>query len=76
MTQGTKTRKVDDGMNVDKISSSKRYASHDNKVVCFFTGAYEGRLGRVGPTGSASAGRVLVLVNMGSGVTKKAIVSV
>jgi hypothetical protein len=68
MTRCTKTRKVDDGMDVDKISTSKSDASHDNKVVRFFTGAYEGRLGRVDPTRRASAGRGLVLVNMGSGV--------
>eukprot|EP00957_Ditylum_brightwellii_P198903 15160490-Ditylum_brightwellii.AAC.1 len=63
-------------MDVDKISSSKSNASHDNKVVGFFTGAYEGRQGRVDPTRRASAGCVLILVNMGSGVTKKAVVSV
>eukprot|EP00957_Ditylum_brightwellii_P081954 6232065-Ditylum_brightwellii.AAC.1 len=72
MTQGAKTRKVDDGMDIDKISSSKSDDSHDNIVVCFFTGAYEERLGRVDPTKRASAGCVPVLVNMGSGVTKKA----
>eukprot|EP00957_Ditylum_brightwellii_P093096 7087643-Ditylum_brightwellii.AAC.1 len=46
------------------------------KLCTFFTGAYEGRLGRVDSTGCTSAGRVLVLVNMGSGATKKAGVSV
>eukprot|EP00957_Ditylum_brightwellii_P185590 14130089-Ditylum_brightwellii.AAC.1 len=76
MTQGTKTSKVDDCMDANKISSSKSDASHGNKVVHFFTGVYEGRLGRVDPTRRASARRVPVLVNMGSGVTKKVIVSV
>eukprot|EP00957_Ditylum_brightwellii_P007379 559266-Ditylum_brightwellii.AAC.1 len=63
-------------MDVDKTSSSKSDASHDNKVVHFFTVAYEGRLGRVDPTRLVSTGRVPVLVNMGSRVTKKAVVSV
>eukprot|EP00957_Ditylum_brightwellii_P198549 15132351-Ditylum_brightwellii.AAC.1 len=46
------------------------------KLCTFFTGAYEGRLVKVDPTGRASARRVLILVNMGSGVTKKVAVSV
>eukprot|EP00957_Ditylum_brightwellii_P115874 8838920-Ditylum_brightwellii.AAC.1 len=76
MAQSTKARKVDDSMDVEKSNASKSAASHDNKVVRFFTGTYKGRIGRVNSTICASAGCVPVLVDIGSGVMEKAIVSV
>eukprot|EP00957_Ditylum_brightwellii_P000743 58194-Ditylum_brightwellii.AAC.1 len=63
-------------MDIDKTDTAKAVAAHNNKDVHFFTGAYEGRLGRINTTRHASTGRVPVLVVIGSRVTKNAIVSV
>eukprot|EP00957_Ditylum_brightwellii_P183435 13972879-Ditylum_brightwellii.AAC.1 len=63
-------------MDIDKTDTTKAVAAHNNKDVYFFTGVYEGRLGRIDTTRHALAGRVPVLVDIGSRVTKKAIVSV
>ena len=46
------------------------------KKCALFTGVYEGRLGRIDTTRHASAGHVPVLIDIGSRVTKQAIVSV
>eukprot|EP00957_Ditylum_brightwellii_P061951 4701574-Ditylum_brightwellii.AAC.1 len=58
-------------MDIDKTDTAKAVAAHNNKDVHFFTGAYEGRLGRIDTTRHASAGRVPVLADIGSGVTKR-----
>eukprot|EP00957_Ditylum_brightwellii_P015342 1154663-Ditylum_brightwellii.AAC.1 len=62
-------------MVIDKTDTTKAVAAYSNKDVRFFTGVYEGRLGGINTTRHASAGRVPVLVDIGSGLTKKAIVS-
>eukprot|EP00957_Ditylum_brightwellii_P127614 9731726-Ditylum_brightwellii.AAC.1 len=66
--QSNKARKVRD--------TTKAVATNNNKDVHFFTGVYEGKLGKIDTTRHVLAGRVAVLVDIGSGVTKKAIVSV
>eukprot|EP00957_Ditylum_brightwellii_P012069 912172-Ditylum_brightwellii.AAC.1 len=75
-TQSNKARKVGDTIDIDKTDTAKAVAVHNNKDMHFFTGAYEGRLGRIDTTRHASTGCAPVLVDIGSGVTKKAIVSV
>eukprot|EP00957_Ditylum_brightwellii_P138871 10585110-Ditylum_brightwellii.AAC.1 len=76
MVQSSKARNVNDSMGIDKSNASKSVASHDDKVMHFFTGTYKGRLGKVDSTRRALVGHVPVLVYMGSGVMKKTIVSV
>ena len=53
---------------MDTNDASKYFASYDTKIIRFFTGTYEGKVGYIDPTRRAPAGKIPVIVSLANGV--------
>ena len=74
--KGTKKVKAENGNVMDTDDASKCFPGTSQKLVRFFTGTYEGKLGYIDPTRQARAGMVPVVVSVRNGALKKTRVSV
>ena len=72
----TKKSKTENGKVTETDDASKCFPGSGQKLVRFFTGTYEGKVGYIDPTRYTRVGMVPVVVSVKNGVMKKTQVSV